>query len=1137
MKPLREVVKRELRELNQKVVRLYEQGSYDEAIELAIHGCEVALRDLGETHPYHATALSNLGVLYHSIGNHAAAERLGRQALDIRRTILGVEHPDYTTSLNNLAGVYRSLGNYTAAESLLREAIEIDAKVLGEAHPGYATDLNSLGLLYTLMGKYDAAEPLFCRVLEIRRRAQGEEHPEFVTGLNNLAALYDSMGRYDAAEPLYRRALEITRRVLGEEHPDFGTCLNNLAAYYCQTGDYRAAEPLLHQALEISRRTVGEAHRDFASTLNNLAHVYLSMGNYPAAERCYRRAIEVSRGALGETHSETATSLNNLAELYYEMGDFREAESLYREALQVISQALGEDHPHFARCLNNLALLYRTTGNYAAAESHYEQALAVCRKVLGYQHPDVATTMSNLAMLYRATGDVFAAMRLDLEALEIRRRAVGEEHPDFAASLNSAAILCETFGNYEMAEQFHRQALEILRRTRGDGHPYVAVGLNNLAMLFCTIGNHGAAEPLFLEALETQRHVLGWDHPDVSLTLLNLAGLYVATDRERDALELVLEAGSIVTQMIGHVFSMGSETQRMAFAESVVGSFYLLLSLVAGHLSLSAVAIRAALDLAMRRKAVGAEGLAIQRDTVLGGRYPALAGELRELTELRMLIARSILAGPGVEGAEAHRGLLDEWTAAREQLEAALARKIPEMNIEQMLHTADSRKVALALPPESAVLEFVRFNVFDFKAIPARGESQLKAPRYLAFVLRAGESDGVSMIDLGEAAAIDSKIAAFRESITGEIVGLDSQGEHTRAISEIDMNAGLELRAAIFDPLLGALGGYRRILIAPDGNLSRLPFEVLPAGPERYLIDDYRISYIGTGRDVLRFGTAPRRPSGPAVVVADPDFDLEDLYASSGCLPQEGVPAAMATGRKSRDFDPSKLYFERLPGTRAEGNRVAEMLGVQAWLGSAALETRVKSCRSPCILHLATHGFFLPDQTWDLAKPRQMKTIGGGTPDSMSRPGLENPMLRSGLALAGANIWCRGGSLPPEAEDGILTAEEVAGLDLLDTELVVLSACETGLGHVRVGEGVFGLRRAFVAAGTKGLVMSLWKVPDDETRELMEEFYGRILNKPQLRADALRGAQLAIKEKYPDPVYWGAFIYEGDPNPPEVAGD
>ena len=270
--------------------------------------------------------------------------------------------------------------------------------------------------------------------------------------------------------------------------------------------------------------------------------------------------------------------------------------------------------------------------------------------------------------------------------------------------------------------------------------------------------------------------------------------------------------------------------------------------------------------------------------------------------------------------------------------------------------------------------------------------------------------------------------------------------------------------------------------------------------------------------------------------------------------PMQSVPTlattASSAGRHSRDLDRdrSAYHFDRLPGTRAEGERVAALLDVSPWLDATALEGRLKTaCHSPRILHLATHGFFLPDQQRDLN--REGRGFGfdfgefSGARDGLARlsgPMMENPMLRSGLALAGANTWLKAGNLPEEAEDGLLTAEDVTGLDLLATELVVLSACETGLGQVHVGEGVFGLRRAFVLAGAKTLVMSLWKVPDEQTRELMEDFYGRLLA-GQGRAEALREAQLAMKAKYPDPFYWGAFICQGDPSPlgavrPGIAG-
>jgi CHAT domain-containing protein len=421
------------------------------------------------------------------------------------------------------------------------------------------------------------------------------------------------------------------------------------------------------------------------------------------------------------------------------------------------------------------------------------------------------------------------------------------------------------------------------------------------------------------------------------------------------------------------------------------------------------------------------------------------------------------------------------------------------------------------------LVEFARFDDYAFEAVPAKGGTPWKPARYLGFVLPAGEPDNVQMIDLGEAEAIERMIAGFRASITG--------GERSLRPSEplpaMRTNDGADLRRAVFDPLVPALRGRTRLFLAPDGDLTRLPFEALPVGDGRCLIDDFQLSYLGVGRDLLRFGAEIPGQSARPLVIADPDFDLG--MAGTPTPAGESRPP----GRQSRALDPSALHFDPLPGTHVEGEHIAARLGVQPWLQADALEGQIRASPSPRILHIATHGFFLEDQKPDPSRaplePERPGPIMGSSPGRLSHA-LENPLLRSGLALAGANTWLQDEPLPAEAEDGILTAEDVSGLDLLGTDLVVLSACETGLGEVQVGEGVFGLRRAFVLAGAKTLVMSLWKVPDQHTQELMEDFYRRILM-GEPRADALRSAQLAMKARHPEPLYWGAFICQGEPDP------
>jgi CHAT domain-containing protein/tetratricopeptide (TPR) repeat protein len=925
-------------------------------------------------------------------------------------------------------------------------------------------------------------------------------------------------------------ALDEVRRQWGNDHPDVAARLSTLAGLHAEMANYAEAEPLYHQALAILERTVGENHPDCARGLHNLATLYHRMGRFSAAEPLYCRALEIYRQTRGKDHPDSAATLNNLAALLSAMGNYAAAEPLLRQVLAIRRCNLGKTDPHYALALNDLALLYQTIGRTAAARRLYRRALKIRRQALGENHPDCADSLHKLATLHHRNGDHVAAWLWYKRALKVQRRTLPKDHPEIARTLNNLALLCQVMGDYAAAELLCRRALWIQRRSLGRSHPERSATLHSLASLYHETGRYGAAKRGYRQALANLRAAVGEQHPHVGICLDSLARLHAASKPEA-ALSLMQQAAAIDDRMIGQIFAIGSESQRAAYLKNVRVSFDAFLSLVVGYLADSPAAVRAALEMVLRRKALEAEALAAQRDAILGGKYPQLEPRLRQLTALRARIAQATLAGGRTPA---------DWTARKNRLEADLARQIPELNLEQRLRDTDCRSLAVALPEGSVLVEFVHFNVFDFKAVPARGQLQWQPARYLAFVLRAGEPDGLHLIDLGEAEGIDQRISAFRHEIlraAGDGPIRDMVRHPTEETQPARSSTGSSLHEAVFDRLVPALAGRTRLLLAPDGNLTRLPWEVLPARDGHHLIDDYRISYLGTGRDVLRFaaGVSAGQPTAPPLVVADPAFDLDTRRAGDEPMfscPASAGPGQLPPGRRSRDLG-AGYSFCRLPGTRVEGELVAGLLGVRPWLDSAAAEGRLKEhCRSPRILHLATHGFFLTDQRLDPGHDTQAQRPAGwqlGAPaERLTGPLPENPLLRSGLALAGANTWLRKGALPPEAEDGLLTAEDVTGLDLLGTELVVLSACDTGLGEVRSGEGVFGLRRAFVLAGASTVVMSLWKVADQPTQELMADFYRRILA-GQPRADALRQAQLAMKAKDADPFSWGGFICQGNP--------
>ncbi|MDP3097763.1 MAG: CHAT domain-containing protein, partial [Syntrophales bacterium] len=400
-----------------------------------------------------------------------------------------------------------------------------------------------------------------------------------------------------------------------------------------------------------------------------------------------------------------------------------------------------------------------------------------------------------------------------------------------------------------------------------------------------------------------------------------------------------------------------------------------------------------------------------------------------------------------------------------------------------------------------------RIQDYDFKT------GKWGASRYLAFVLSPGKDSDVSLVDLGDADSIDQKTASFKKSLGNSKTPPDVLAKQSN-----------DLFRVIFAPLSSALGKSRQIFLSPDGSLNLIPFEVLRDDKGRYLIETHTFHYVSAGRDIAGYGMIKEKGQ-KALLMGDPDFDLV---------------AKQTTGEKERPLTRSRqmqgLSFSRLPGTKEEVKEIAALLGrstSDTYTGEKARESVLMQRKSPRILHLATHGFFLSDQDWSSLmdqKSRGITITAREAPSGKKPVRIENPFLRAGLALAGANR-----SLAQEGvTEGILTAEKILGLNLRGTDLVVLSACETGMGDVKNGEGVYGLRRAFTQAGAKSLVMSLWEVPDRETKELMVSFYENLQSGKMNRAEALRNAALkqreTVKSRYghDNPYYWGAFVFLGE---------
>src|SRR6266508_1759897 len=915
-------------------------------------------------------------------------------------------------------------------------------------------------------GKYDEALPLVERGLEIRERLLGTEHRDVAAAIDSLAGIYTGRGEYVNAEPLYRRALDIREKTLGKDHPNTARSLNSLAILYNRQGKYGEAEPLFKRVLDINEKALGKDHPDTATSLNNLAVLYASQGKYVEAEPLYKRALDIREKALGKDHPDTATILNNLADLYQYRGKYVEAEPLHKRALDIREKALGKDHPYTAVSLNNLAIIYQKQGKYVEAEPLYKRALDIKEKSLGKDHPNTALSLNNLAGLYLEQGKYVEAEPLYKRALDIREKALGKDHPDTGASLNNLALLYASQGKYLEAEPLYKRALDIREKALGKDHPYTANSLDNLAVLYTAKGE-------LVQAVKFQ-------------SLANAAS-------ERNlARNLVI----------------GSERQKLAylatFSEQSDRTVFLHLQSAPDDPTPRNLA--ATLILQRKGRALDATS---QNLNALRSRFNAEDQALLDrLTDTRSQIARLVLGGPQKMTAEQYQARIKELEDQADKDEADISRRSDEFRAQSLPVTLEA--VRAAIPSDSALIEFASYRPFNAKA--TRGDEAYGQPRYVAYVLRhEGE---IEWKELGEAKAIDTAIAALRKALR------DPKRVDVKRLARF-------VDAKVFQPVRPLLGDVSRLLISPDGSLNLVPFAALVDEGRRYAVERYSISYLTSGRDLLRLQVARESRGGPLVVAA-PDFGRRSQVEAARLGKQEKDASGGEVKAESARSAIKELFFPPLPYAEREGEALRELLPDATLLTKGqATKAALGQVRSPKLLHIATHSFFLEDQQLSSAGERGAQALTDDPERALQRlegrgVRIESPLLRSGLALAGANEH-------KEDDNGTLTALEVTGLNLWGTKLVALSACDTGVGEVKNGDGVHGLRRALVLAGAETLVMSLWAVSDKATRELMVAYYGR-LKQGQGRGEALRRVQLEMLKNVNrrHPYHWASFIQSGE---------
>lgn len=913
---------------------------------------------------------------------------------------------------------------------------------------------------------------------------------------DSLRAIYQEKFSYDTAFLYAEKALQIVKDLTGGNDTLYANMLRTLVDISYYSDRYENAIEFCMKERDIRKSVQGEMNADYASALNNLASLYDAIGEYQKAEPLYIQAKSIRREVLGERHPDYASSLNDLGQTYWAMGNYAAAESLYIEAMNLRKEILGNKDPDYSLSLNNLAVLYQEMGNYPSAESLLNEAKNINKEVYGEKHPDYALSLNNLAVLYWSMGNYPAALTFYVEAKNINKDILGEKSPEYALSLNNLAVLYQAMGNYIEAEPLLIKAKNIRKEILGEKHPDYATSLHNLAVLYHLTGNYSAAEQLLLESKSIRKEVLGETHPDHATSLYNLALLYQDIGNYPAAESYYLECLETRNKSIVQNFAFLSEKEKELYFKTQAANFEDFYSFSLKRKKEDKTITGIVFNSVIKNKGLLLKSSTAMRTAVLNSNDTALISRYEKWISIRKEISQ--LYSLEVSKREENPENLEKQANA---IEKELVRGSHVFSDFQKMQNISWESVRNSLKPGEAAIEFIHFS-YGIKR---------DTTLYCALLLTS-KSKQPEMIQL----FYEKELESILESTNGNNLS------YIRSIYGTSQATGEQLYKLIWQPLENYLRGIKTVYYSPDGLLHKISFASIGREKDVYLCDTKTLHLLST---------------------------TGKLSSYKSFISVKNISAGLYGGIDYSDDSTKEKVWKYLPGTKSETDKIdlifkAKKLNITYLSGKSATEGSLKklyaqvaplqgsgsSNLKPEILHIATHGFFYPDPELLVNEEKKNRTViqepldfRGGVISSGVWQFMrnKNPLMRSGLVFSGANnVWNK--NYTSIGDDGVLTAQEVTQLDLQKTPLVVLSACETGLGDIEGSEGVYGLQRAFKMAGVEFLIMSLWQVPDKETSDFMTRFYEKLLVIKEIRR-SFNETQMEMRKKY-DPFFWAAFV-------------
>ncbi len=1027
-----------------------------------------------------------LGRLHRTLGELTRALPYLRQYYQTKSKTLPAHHPTLLIIAGTLADVHRDLRHYREATVLLQKHLPAAQATL----PADSTRLARLQLrmaenLIDLGRHKESAQHLQTSLAILEKNPASID---LIIALTVQASLHLARGEQAKVMPLYQRSQKILAALNHPAHPMHANLLSLISRQQLKQGNTFEALKSVSRAVMQVRDTQGKTHPRFAQMLSDQANIFSQAGQTKRAVSLYQEAIEIYTRTHGPESAILCAPLQNLAQLNQRKGHFPQALKMLNRALRIAGKTLGDNHQETALILASLAELRVAMHDLPAAGPLLDRSLKIHTEWHGPHHPHTLAIRGERAFLMELKQQ-FAAAYAEYQAIrkiQIADHTIDAElHPGRVRNLMRLARTAGELGRRAESAAHYSTVLTLTRKRFGPGHREVATVLGNLARMHFQFEEYPMAATCQLEALALLRNLNLENDPEFLAQLGNLAVFH--RHNQKPKLEL-----NVLTEML---------TRQQHHFQQVLGHFGEAdaLTYLQGHrrgVALFQSACAAAAPHSPKVARLGAEQLALSKASLEEIRWAQSrvrtlgAGEVSKLTDhtTRLRLRLEALENqPNKNPADLAEAIRQRaiFEADLRISKADLARAIAKADTQVARHLAANHlslnDLARKLPDRGVLIDLVRYRHLATAKLPAHA----RYAAYLTFARAPGKLPKVQRIDLGPATPIDQAITELHRLIYQKLIAPQRLDPVIATLSQL-----------IGQPLWQATLDAEHLFICPDSQLGRLPFELLQTG-SGYWLDHKIISYLGSGRELARLGDAPQNQAppkpNPAVVLGD---------------------AAFGSAKPPLKTD---LLFQPLPHSKVETQAMAKALGenTQLLTGIEASEARLKKVIRPRVLHLSSHAVYFRSLP-------QLELPAGETP----RLHASNPLLRCGIALAGANTLT---ARPTRmADDGLFTGLEAAQLDLHGTELVILSACESSVGDIHAGEGAMSLRRAFRIAGAQAVLASHWPVSNAATQALMKNFIAH-WQAGMPRAEALRRAQRELRqsEDHSSPYFWAAFTLTG----------